>query len=174
MAKLETKEYTVARSFDHRTFGRIGVVEMVAEIATVKLGGKELPTASVEYLLTFALQSLQDAYAGADSADDAQARFDKKLTRMMEGTLGQRAGGDGASAETRMTRTVIGEMLRKTEDGKAAWKAHEDDRNEFLDAIYAKQPDAKRAAIDAIVAKRLEEAAARAKQAKELAEGLAL
>lgn len=172
MAK--TNEILINRAFDHKAHGRIGIVELTAEVGAVKIGGKELPASSVEYLLTFALQNLQDAYAGAESADDAKARFEKKLDRLVAGTIGTRMTGDSASAEERMRRTVMGELLRKSDAGKEAWKAHEDDRDEFLDALFDKQADAKKAEIMALVAERIEAALAKAKQAKALANGLAL
>ena len=169
MAKFE-----IARSFDHKQHGRIGIVNLTADVKAVTIDGKELPPASVEYLLTFALQNLQDAYAGADSADDAKARFEKKLARLIEGTIGVRTGGSGASPEEKMRRNVMAELLRKSDAGKEALKAHEDDRDEFLDAAFAKQPQAKQDAIMGLVAQRIEEARKRAEQAKALAGGIEL
>lgn len=174
MAKLEVTEFNVNRPFDHKQFGRIGIVEMSAGVSGISINGKELPKTSIEYLLTFALQNLQDAYAGAESADDAKGRWGKKLDRLIDGTIGVRTGGDGASAETRMRRTVLGEMLRKSQAGKDAWKAHEADRDAWLDEVFDKQSDDKKAGIMATVAERIEEAKARAKQAAELADGIEL
>lgn len=173
MAKLETTVLPIARTFDHKQHGRIGVVNMEAAVAYVSIDGKELPIQSVEYLLTFALQNLQDAYAGADSADEAKARWEKKLDRLIEGSIGVREAGDGASALTKAIRGVVGDMLRQA--GK--WKAvigelDEDKRSDALDAIFAKQPEAKQAAIRATAEERMAEAAARKAQAKELASGL--
>jgi hypothetical protein len=173
MAKLANM--TIARAFDHKTFGRIGIVNLEAEVGAVKIDGKELPATSVEYLLTFALQNLQDAYAGAESAVDAQARFGKKLDRLIEGTIGVRASGDGASAETKAIRAVIGDMLRAAKQWKEViGKLDEDKRDEALDAIFAKQPEAKQAAIRVKAQERMAEAEARKAQARELAEGLAI
>ena len=73
MAKLETNVIPVSRTFDHKAHGRIGIVNMEAAVAYIAIDGKELPVSSIEYLLTFALQNLQDAYAGADSAAEATA-----------------------------------------------------------------------------------------------------
>ena len=78
--------YDVKRGFTHRTFGEIGAVDMTAEVAKVTVNGTELPETSVEYLLHFALQSLQDAYAGAKNPTEAAAAFDKKLKALCEGT----------------------------------------------------------------------------------------
>lgn len=173
MAKAnEVKFYAINRAFDHKAYGRIGIVEMSAQVEGIAINGKELPASSIEYLLTFALQNLQDAYAGADSADEAVARFEKKLDKLIEGTIGLRSGGDGASAEVKVRRTVLGELIRKTEAGKDAWKANEANRAEWLDAVFAKQAEDKQAEVMAEVAKRIAEAQAKAKQAAALANGI--
>lgn len=165
---------TVARSFDHKVHGRIGLVELVAEVGAVTIGGKELPATSVEYLLTFALQNLQDAYAGADSAADAKARFEKKLDRLLAGSIGVREAGDGASAETKMIRVVLGELLRKTDAGKAKLKEHEEDRDAFLDEVFAKQAEAKQEEIKLEAGKRIEAQKAKATKAKAMADSIEL
>lgn len=165
-------KFEINRAYDHKVHGRIGVVEMTADVGKVSIGGKELPATSVEYLLTFALQNLQDAYAGADSADDAQGRWQKKLDRLIEGTIGVREAGDGASVEVKMIRTVLGETLRKTEKGKEAWKAHEDDRAEWLDKVFAKQSEEVQAEITAKAKARIAEQQAKAKQVKALADSI--
>ena len=168
-------KFTIARAFDHKAHGRIGLVNVEADVKSITVDGKELPASSIEYLLTFALQNLQDAYAGADSADDAKGRFAKKLDRLLAGTIGVREAGDGASAETRMVRTVLGDMLR----GAGKWKEiigalDEADRPAKLDEIFAKQPEAKQAAIRATAGERLAELEAKRKQAKTLADGIEL
>lgn len=85
----------VTREYNHRTFGRIGAVTFVAPDGTFTLNETTLPESSVEHLLTFALQTLQDAYAGAESADEAGADFEKKLEKLLTGTLGTRGTGGG-------------------------------------------------------------------------------
>lgn len=167
-------KFEINRAFDHKTHGRIGLVKMEVDCKSITINGTELPASSIEYLLTFALQNLQDAYAGADSAADAQARFGKKLDRLIAGTIGVREAGDGASAEVRMRRTVLGEILRKTDAGKTAWKAHEADRDEWLDAVFDKQAESVQAEIMAKVTTRLEEQRAKAKQVKAMAEAIEL
>lgn len=168
-------KFIIARAFDHKTHGRIGLVNLEADVKSVIVDGKELPASSVEYLLTFALQNLQDAYAGAESAAEAQARWQKKLDRLIEGSIGTRESGDGASLETRTIRTILGEMLR----GAGKWKEltegkDEAERATLLDAIFAKQPEAKQVAIRKTAQDRIAEAEARKAQAKEMASGLAL
>lgn len=173
MAKLETM--TVARSYDHKDHGRIGTVTLEAALGDVTLNGTALPQASVEYLLMFSLQSLQDAYAGADGADDAKARWEKKLDRLLEGSIGVRAAGDGASAETKAIRGVIGDMLRAAK----VWKAKigsldEDKRAAALDAIFEGQSPEKQAALRDQAKARLAEAAKRKAQAAAMADTLEL
>lgn len=166
-------EMTVARAFDHKAFGRIGIVTLVADIGTVTLDGKELPASSVEYLLTFALQNLQDAYAGASDAEDAVARWGKKYDRLVAGTIGVREAGDGASAEVKAIRGVIGDMLRQAKVWKKViGELDEADRADALDAIFAKQSEAKQEAIRTTARERMAEAEERKAQAKALGAGL--
>lgn len=98
------------RIYTHRSFGNIGSVELVAPEGKWTLDGKELPGASVDHLVNFALQTLQDSYAGAKTADEAKADFIKKYDKLIAGTLGLR-GGDGADAFTiearSLTRAVV-------------------------------------------------------------------
>lgn len=168
-------KFNIARAFDHKTHGRIGLVNLEADVKTVTVDGKELPASSVEYLLTFALQNLQDAYAGADSAAEATARFEKKLARLIEGSIGVRESGDGASLEVRTIRTVLGKMLREAGKWKELTEGKDEaERAALLDTIYAKQPEAKKAAILAIAQDQIKEAEVRKAQAKEMASGLTL
>jgi hypothetical protein len=176
MAKnIDVTTLAIARTFDHKVHGRVGVIQMQADVGLFTIDGKTLPQSSVEYLLTFALQSFQDAYAGAENAEDAVGRFNKKLDRVIAGTIGLREAGDGASAETKAIRGVIGDMLRAAKQWQTViGELDEDKRADMLDAIFAKQPEAKQATIRATAQERMAEAAARKAQAKELASGLSL
>lgn len=143
MAKIETVEYNVARDFAHKQHGAIGSVKLSATVGSVELDGKALPDRSIEYLLTFALQSLQDAYAGADNAEDAQAKFDKKLESIVQGTIGVRTGGGGLTEMQKVSRAVAREMIRAAY--AKAGKAYGDftslstaDQNEKLDSVVDK------------------------------------
>ena len=76
--------------------GRIGATELKVDGKGIWwLDGTELPQASADYLANFALQSLQDAYAGASSLDDATKRWEAKRTALLDGTIGARSGGGG-------------------------------------------------------------------------------
>lgn len=85
----------LTREYTHKRFGAIGSVELEAPDGKWTLDGHELPEGSIRHLLTFALQTLQDAYAGADSADEAQGAFAKKHEKLVNGTLGVRGAGSG-------------------------------------------------------------------------------
>lgn len=101
----------IKREFEHRGgktnagFGRIGSVTLVAPATGWKLNGKTLPFASVEYLANFALQNLQDKYAGAQSRDEAVSLWTQRVTALIEGTVGVRENAgvpsDDASVRAR-------------------------------------------------------------------------
>lgn len=180
-----TKEITVNRVYEKRATeksawnGRIGIAELVlsakgGEIA-MTLNDKTIPEAMVNYLLNFSLQSMQDAYAGANSLDEAQGWFEKKLAAIQEGTIGAR-GGSGVSEETIVQRIVARAAYlasaKVSEADKTAFKAMDDDAaNALVDGIFAKNA-AKLA--DAVAKKTAERAESRAKRAAEKAEAAKL
>ena len=89
--------------------------------------------------------------------------------------IGTRESGDGASLEQRTIRTIIGEMLRSAGKWKELTEGKDEaERASLLDAIFAKQPEAKQLAIRKTASDRIAEAEARKAQAKEMASGLAL
>jgi hypothetical protein len=148
-----TKLFSVARSYDRKNSDggkdRIGLAEFTIESKAemvVKLNGQELPAASIDHLLTFALQSLQDAYAGAESESDARERFEAKLERIINGTLGTRTGGSGVDPITVEIRNLIRADIKKAIGDD--WKTMDDDaRNEALDKVFGDQPDDVKAAL---------------------------
>jgi len=108
----------INREFNHRTFGHIGKVFLESDVTTVKLNGKPIPESSIEYLLTFALQSLQDAYAGAKTEAEAKGGWEKKLDAIVGGTLGARGtGGVTVSEEVAVGRIIV-RRLYKEQIGK--------------------------------------------------------
>lgn len=135
------KNITVARSYDHKTHGRIGVAEFTVESKSdigFMLNGQELPASSVDHLLTFALQSLQDAYAGAESEADAKERFNAKLDRILAGTLGTRSGGSGVDPIVAEVRNLIRADVKKAVGDD--WKTMEEDaRNAAIDQVFESQ-----------------------------------
>lgn len=135
----------------HRTFisrnqdiGFIGEVRLTGE-AKLILDGKELPVKSVEYLMTFALQSLQDAYAGVDTLDAAKAAWAAKRDKLLSGEIGARGPAASVPIETRIARDIMRDIFHKkaSEAARKEYKAADaDDRNAILDAAIAKNADA--------------------------------
>lgn len=135
-------KHDVNRSFTHRTYGEIGTVAMTADVAKVTINGTEIPEGSVEYLLHFALQSLQDAYAGAKNPTEATAAFDKKLKALIEGTIGVRTGtSSGVTEEVAVQRSITRQMFKAKVGGKSeAWATFtgltDAEQGEKLDVWY--------------------------------------
>lgn len=91
--------FNVTRDYAHRKFGTIGRVAFRIDSdgkAYLSANGDDmtaLPVMSVDHLLRFALQTFQDAYAGADSDKEARAAFTAKIDKVRNGTLGARESG---------------------------------------------------------------------------------
>ncbi len=133
--------YSVARVFTKRETkksawsGRIGHAELAIDAkGKWTLNAAELSNESVEYLMNFSLQSLQDAYAGADDLTEATANFEKKLVVIQNGTMGQRTGG--VDEDVRIGRKLaLGALINKYgKDHEKVTGAEDAD----LDAIVAK------------------------------------
>lgn len=144
---------TTSRSYAHKVYGQIGTVTMTSPDGDWTLNGQPLPERSVDHLLTFALQTLQDAYAGADSTDVAKKKFDDKLAKLLAGTLGTRlASGEAVDDATRHMRMIMRPLVAAN-FGKLAWKAmEEDEKVEYIDEAYAGLSPDDKAAIDEAVA----------------------
>lgn len=157
----------VEREYSHRTYGAIGSVTLEAEVKGAKLDGKALPESSVTYLLNFALQSLQDAYAGAKTQDEAKAAFAKKLDAIVQGTLGQRSGG-GVSEFVRIARSITRGLLKDKYGAKSPeWAKFtglaDDVQDAKLDEIFAKNEATLKPKVEAEIARREAERKAKAK-----------
>lgn len=120
--------------------GEIGsarlTVDAVKEEIVVKLDGVTLPANSVEYLLNFSLQSLQDAYAGAASIEEAQGNWGKKRIALMEGTIGTRGEGgmnDEERAELYVAEQVYRNKYKKGTPEHTALKDMDDTSDFFAD-----------------------------------------
>lgn len=147
------------RNYTHRTFGAIGSVVFEAPKGKYRLNGQDLPEVSVAHLMTFALQTLQDAYAGAKSTDEALGAFNTKLDKLLNGTIGTRGSGDGADERTRVARSVTMAAAKAKFGAKspewATFTGLDDDaKNAKLDAWYAANADAFDPAIDEEMARR--------------------
>lgn len=147
------------RSFMHRTFGAIGAVAFVTPNGKYTINGTVLPESSVAHLMTFALQTLQDAYAGAKSTDEALGAFNGKLDKLLNGTIGTRSAGDGADERTRVARSVTMAAAKAKFGAKSpAWATFtglsDEDKNAKLDGWYAANAAAFDPAVDEEMARR--------------------
>jgi len=150
------------RTFTHRTFGKIGDVTFTVPKGKFALNGNDLSDASVAHLMTFALQTLQDAYAGAKTTDEALGAFNAKYDKLINGTIGTRSGGDGADERTRVARSVVMAAAKVKFGAKSPeWATFtglaDDKRNAKLDAWY----DANKAAFDPAIEEEMARRAAK-------------
>lgn len=131
----------VVREFVKREHGSIGRVVLESDVTTIKLNGKPVPEASIHYLLNFALQSLQDAYAGAKDLAEAQGLWAKKLDAIVDGTIGVRGAGASVSDEVRIGRRIVQGLYKKmvSKEAYKAWLTNDDEtKNAFLDGLIEK------------------------------------
>jgi hypothetical protein len=147
------------RTFTHRTFGNIGQVTFTVPKGKYAINGNELPDTSVAHLMTFALQTLQDAYAGAKSTDEALGAFNGKLDKLLNGTIGTRGTGDGADERTRVARSIMHGLAKAKFGAKSPeWAAFtglaDDEQAAKLDAMVATNQAALDPAIDEEMARR--------------------
>lgn len=166
--------YTIARTFEKKrqgsaVQGRIGQASLEIDATSVKLNGKPLPRTSIDHLFNFALQTLQDAYAGAETITDAVDAFEAKLGKLLDGTLGAR--GEGIDSFTKVARQVVRAILKKN-SSEEKFKAFTDldvaDQNKTLDAMYEKNAERLRPVVDSEIEKRRKAA----EDAKALADGM--
>ena len=160
----------INRDYTHRTFGAIGSVTFETPEGKYVLNGTELPESSVAHLMTFALQTLQDAYAGDKSAEDAIASFETKQARLIEGTIGTRSSG-GVDEQTRVARSVVRAAAKakfgaKSEDWAKFEALTDDAQNEKLDAWFTANEAAFTPAVDEEMARRAAKRDAKAGLAK--------
>jgi hypothetical protein len=149
----------ITREYNHRTFGAVGAVVFETPKGKYVLNGTELPESSVAHLMTFALQTLQDAYAGAKDEADAVGAFNTKLDRLLNGTIGTRSGGGGVSEETSVARSIVRQAVKakfgaKSEQWATFTGLSDDDQNAKLDAWFAEHEATFRPAVDAKLAER--------------------
>lgn len=149
--------------------GDISNVTLEANVSEVKLDGKILPESSVEYLLMFALQSLQDAYAGAKNLEEAKGMFLAKYDKLIAGTIGIRNSGESVSDEVRIGRKL---MRMQIKANPVAWKnfveLSEEMQIEKLDINLEKNAAAMAPRIAAEIKRLADEKKAKALLGKEL------
>ena len=170
--------YTVDRAFAHKTHGDIGSCKLVVDDnGRWLLDGKELPESSIEYLLTFSLQSLQDAYAGAKDAAEAVGAFEGKRDKLIEGTIGVRSGGGGVPERVAVARSLVKKAFKAADSTTKAdiekfAALSDDEQNAKLDAWYSANAAAFDPAIDEEIERRRNAADAKRKLAKSVSFGM--
>ena len=159
----------IERTFVKRNEGTISNVRLEADVTKVTLDGKELPDSSVEYLLNFALQSLQDAYAGGKTLDECKALFAKKYDRLIDGKIGVRDSAETIDDATRIARKIVRQQLRAN---KAVWEKFaqmsEEDQIAALDKNIAKNAEKLEPLVSQELKRLAEEKKAKALLGKEL------
>lgn len=156
--------YEVTRAYAHREHGDIGRVTLtVNDKGQFALDGKTLPDASAEYLMTFALQCLQDAYAGAKDNAECVGAFEGRRDKIIAGTMGVRAGGSATTERDKVARIIVGDWFRnvfaKDNPGHEKVKAYSDansqaDKYAILDAIWADNEEVFGPAVDEEIERR--------------------
>lgn len=148
--------------------GEVGsaTFEITGKDLKFTLDGKELGEDSARHLMNFALQTLQDAYAGAKSLDEAKGSFAKKRDAIIAGTLGVRGSGEGVSerkhVERRITIANIKVALKSDAAKLASFEALDDDaKNAKADEVYAKNAAKLSPKVDAELARLAEMRAAK-------------
>jgi hypothetical protein len=173
--QTETVNFTIPRAYAHRTHGDIGSVTLVAPGGDYTLNGNVLPGKSVEHLLTFALQTLQDAYAGADNAADAVAAFTAKLDRLISGEIGVRQAGSGVSAMTSAIRQALRPFVKNAIEAQAkgTWKGMDEEaRVTAIDTAYEGLSDDDKAKVGEAAQVIIDQRAAEVERQKALGAGL--
>jgi hypothetical protein len=113
---------------------------------------KPLPVASIQHLMFFALQTLQDAYAGK-SGEDAIAAWKIKAAKIVDGTIGTRGQSSGVSLWQSIARSLVRDVVKASKP--AEYKAADaDERNAMLDEVIAKNRDKLDPAIQKEIARR--------------------
>lgn len=127
---------------------RIGSCSLfLSDDGVMSIDGTVLSRQSVEYLLNFSLQSLQDAYAGCDNEIDAKKAWGDKLAALKDGTIGTRGGGEGGvSEETAVARSVTRNVFKTKYGSKSAEfiafkELDTKDQNAKLDAMFEKNKE---------------------------------
>lgn len=146
-----TQSLIAARSFAKRATaksewsGAIGAVELKIDNGVWFIDGKEIPKISREYLLNFALQSLQDAYAGAENLTEAVAAFEKKRDALLAGTIGVR--GETVDETVHVARIIVRRYLKLVKKPIPETDAE-------IDAIFAKNETVFAPMVDEELARR--------------------
>lgn len=142
--------------------GDIGAVRLSFS-GTMQLDGRPLGPNATEHLLMFALQTLQDAYAGATTQADAVAAFTAKRNKLLDDTIGTRSGSAADPLET-FRRAIVRTALKGGTNEAEYKKA--DDKSAWIDKFHATLTDEQKAAIEELAKEAHEDAVARASKAR--------
>jgi hypothetical protein len=111
-----------------------------------------LPAASIQHLMFFALQTLQDSYAGK-AGEDAIAAWKLKAQKIVDGSIGTRGQSSGVSLWQSIARSLVRDVVKTSK--AAEYKAADTDgRNAMLDEVIAKNKDKLEPAIAKEIARR--------------------
>ena len=131
----------IHRKFEHKDFGVIGAVELTVPEDGWSMDGETLSAESVKYLATFALQSLQDAYAASKDRDAAVGAWGKKYDRILGGDIGTREGGKLGGVKARAVAIAMRHAPKGDPKAKRAWALAAVDRNPAFTHLAQAQLD---------------------------------
>lgn len=142
----------------------------IAKEKTFQLKLEDFPIEAVVALMQYGVgRKFNDAVGGADK--DAATKVSLAAAMIEDWKAGKigRQARESVTDEVKVRRAVLTDLLKGTAAADKLKGLEADKRAEALDNMFEKQPEATQAAVMAEVAKRIEAAAAKRKQAAELA-----
>ena len=139
--------FSFARNYVHKSHGDIGRAAIrVTDKGDIELSinGSDfqaLESAGAEHMLSYALQSFQDAYAGSDDRDAAIAAFNAKSDRVLDGTIGTGGGASARSAHDQAVIDVVSAILAKSPKAKAFKSAKASGKSKMIADVIDKNKD---------------------------------
>ena len=173
--------FSFARNYVHKSHGDIGRAAIrVCDDGTIGLSinGSDfhkLDSNGAEHMLSYALQSFQDAYAGSDDQASAKAAFDAKAMKVLKGTIGTGGGASARSAHDQAVIDVVSAILAKSPKAKEFKSAKASAKSKMIEAVIIKNAD-NQALLDAITEREsvIERERKEAAELKKAASGLDL
>ncbi len=151
------------RKFYHKATDTTFGIVTVEYDGHMILDGHDLSETSVQYLVNYALQALQDTYAGVGTSKtvgEATAAFTTRLDKLINGTIGIRSGTGGVDPLTTVMRSIARKFV-KAKLSKAEYKekyTDNEDKNDYLDSVIDKKPETFETAGKAELARMAKEA----------------
>lgn len=141
----------------------------IAKTKTFNIRMEDMPDNAILTLLAHGVQrKFNDAVGGSDKTAATKVELAEKMIEDYKNGITGRVAAAKVPELTVAIRAVIRRLLDK-DTKKALGELEADARNAKLDEIFAKQSDAKQAAITALAEKDIEEAKRRAAEAAQLA-----